>query len=85
MHYSTALEWANKRYESLQLRDFNSEVVVEHQDGSKFLFKYATAEVVENSIWLAVMSEHQTTMIFSLDDCKVAISTRIFKKEETNG
>jgi hypothetical protein len=46
------------------------------------LVKNAKAEVVPNSNWLAVISEHQTTMIFSLDDCEFAYARQVFKKEE---
>jgi len=41
-------------------------VLVEHLDGSKFLFKHAIIERHDNMIW--VFSEHNSTMVFYVED-----------------
>jgi len=51
---------------SWEILSKSNPVLVEHLDGSKFLFQHAIIEKHDNMIW--VFSEHNSTMVFYVED-----------------
>jgi len=72
---SELLKYADVRNRKLSVKDFSQSVEIQHLDGSKFFVKFAHVEKIGQAN-IIVYGEHQTPMVFYVEDIKYTINER---------
>jgi hypothetical protein len=64
----------------LPLEAFNNQVFVEHQDGSKLLYKHACVSRAFGDGWYVVFTEHNSSHLFAVGDTRLLAQAPMWPK-----